>query len=117
MNLTYQILTAVSILSFLYYGVSVLFSNAMVEEFERFGLSRFRKFTGILEVLGAVGLLVGYFFLPPLVIMASGGLTLLMILGVGVRLRTGPPVSAALPALAMALINLFIFVYAIRLVS
>jgi len=37
MDALYQALKALSILLFLYYGLSVLASNAMVKEFERLG--------------------------------------------------------------------------------
>ena len=115
MNLMYEVLRASSMLLFVYYGISVLVSDAMVKEFEKFGLIRFRRLTGVLEVLGALGLMVGY-FISPLVIAASGGLTLLMAMGVVVRLRVGPPATDAVPALVMMLINLYVFVYAITLV-
>lgn len=55
MDALYQAFKALSILLFLYYGLRVLVSNAMVTEFERFGLSRYRKLIGGLEVLGSVG--------------------------------------------------------------
>ncbi len=116
MDALYQALKALSILLFLYYGLSVLVSNAMVKEFERFGLIRFRKLTGGLEVLGSVGLILGY-FIPQLVVAASGGLTLLMVLGVAVRYRAGDSLADALPAFVMSLVNLYIFVYAIGLAS
>ena len=116
MDLTYQVLRAVSMLLFLYYGLSVLVSDAMVREFEKFGLLRFRKLTGVLEVLGAVGLLVGY-FLPPLVVVASGGLTLLMVLGVAVRHRAGSTFVESVPALVMLFINLYVCIYAITLLG
>jgi uncharacterized membrane protein YphA (DoxX/SURF4 family) len=112
MDVAYEVLRALSMLLFFYYGISVLASDAMVREFEKFGLLRFRRLTGILEVLGAAGLLVGY-VLPPLVIVASGGLALLMVLGVAVRLRAGPPLTDAVPALVMAIINLYVFLYAV----
>lgn len=112
MDALYQALKALSILLFLYYGLSVLASNAMVKEFEHFGLIRFRKLTGGLEVLGSVGLILGY-FMPQLVVAASGGLTLLMVLGVAVRYRAGDSLADALPAFVMSLVNLYIFVYAI----
>ncbi len=101
---------------FFYYGVSVLVSDAMVEEFEKFGLIRFRRVTGVLEVLGAVGLMVGY-LVPPLVVAASGGLCVLMVLGIGVRYRAGSSLVESLPALVMALINLYVFVYAVGLIG
>ena len=59
MALAFQIATGLSVLLFLYYGVDCLFSDGMVVEFERYGLSRFRRLTGSVEVLGAVGLAVG----------------------------------------------------------
>ena len=116
MDLAYEVLRALSMLLFFYYGISVLVSDAMVREFEKFGLLRFRKLTGVLEVVGAAGLLIGY-LVPPLVIVASGGLALLMVLGVAVRLRTGPPLTDAIPALVMLVINVYVCVYAITLVG
>jgi hypothetical protein len=40
-----------------------------------------------------------------------------MILGVGVRYRAGSTLVEALPALFMALINLFVFLYAMGLIG
>jgi uncharacterized membrane protein YphA (DoxX/SURF4 family) len=116
MDVLYQVSKALSILLFLYYGLSVLVSDAMVAEFERFGLSRFRRLTGSLEVLGAVGLLFGY-FAPILVIAASGGLTVLMVLGLVTRYRARDPLVEALPALVLTLMNLYILVYALGLAA
>ena len=116
MNTLYQTLKPVSALLFLYYGSGVLFSNAMVSEFEQFGLPNFRKATGVLELLGAAGLIVGY-FIPPLVIAASGGLALLMALGLAVRYRSRSSLPDSVAALAMLLINLFICTYALGLFS
>ena len=115
-NSLYHAAKVLSIALFLYYGLAVLFSNAMVTEFERYGLIRFRQLTGSLEVLGALGLLLGY-LLPPLVVAASGGLTLLMIGGVVVRLKSGDSLVDSLPAMVMGLINAFIFLYATGLVG
>lgn len=112
MNLLYEVAKALSIVLFLYYGTSVLVSDAMAAEFERFGLSRFRRLTGGLEVLGALGLILGY-FVSHFDIAASAGLTVLMVAGVIVRFRSGDSLVDALPALVMALINAFIFVHAI----
>jgi len=76
----------------------------MVEEFERFGIPRYRRLTGVLEVLGAVGLFVGY-FVPVFTLLASGGLALLMALGVAVRLRVRDPWVSMLPAAGLMLLN------------
>jgi len=107
----YQILKPLSAILFLYYGLSVLFSNAMVTEFDQFGLPNLRKLTGVLELLGAAGLILGY-FAPPLTIAASGGLALLMALGLAVRFRSKSSLPDSIAAMAMLLINLFICLYA-----
>lgn len=112
MTLAYQIATALSVLVFLGYGGAVLFAKGMKEEFERFGLSQLRLLTGALEVLGALGLVVGQFY-PPLVIVSAGGLSLLMALGTLTRLRVRDPLIETLPAVALMVMNTFIAWYAI----
>ena len=112
MGALYQLVKILSIVAFLYYGLAVLLSNAMVEEFERYGLSQFRKLTGALEVLGAAGLIAGY-FVPGLTVAAAGGLALLMLAGVVVRFRSGDTLAQALQAFAMLLVNVFIVVCAL----
>ncbi len=76
----------------------------MLREFERFGLARFRTLTGSLEALGGAGLLVGLWFLPLLAASALG-LSILMLLGVGVRLRMRDGVLLTLPALVLCVLN------------
>jgi len=115
MEIAYQLCKALSIALFLFYGLSSLFLDAMKAEFERFGISRFRKLTGGLEVLGSIGLLVGY-LLPPLVLVASGGLVLLMLLGVATRIRVGDPMLEALPATILLLVNVYVFLYSAGIV-
>lgn len=110
----YQVAKVLSIVAFLFYGLSCLLSNGMVAEFERFGLSKFRRMTGALEVLGALGLLAGYLF-PPLVPAASAGLALLMLLGIVTRFRIGDSLLATSPAILLLAVNLFVFLYSIEL--
>ena len=81
----------------------------MKSEFERFGLAHFRLMTGILEVLGGSGLLIGLWW-PPAMLMASAGLTALMVLGVGVRLRLKDSAAETAPALVLMLVNLYILI-------
>lgn len=114
MHVVYEVLKLLSVAAFLFYGLSCLFSNGMAAEFERYGLSRFRRFTGGLETAGALGLVGGYLF-PPLVIAASGGLALLMVLGVITRVRIGDRVVLMLPAILLLLVNLYVFAYSIQL--
>jgi len=100
----------------LFYGLMVLFFDGMRAEFERFGLSRFRRLTGSLEVLGGVGLLVGL-AVPEVMLVAAGGLTLLMLLGVITRIRVRDSLLESLPAWIVLAINAFIAVSAWGLVS
>ncbi len=92
--------------SFLFYGLNCLLSIKMKEEFERFGLSAQRKLTGVLQLLGAVGLIVGVTVSPLIGTMAAAGLSVLMLLGFGVRLRLRDGLIATLPSF------LFMFVEA-----
>jgi hypothetical protein len=48
----------------------------MKSEFIRFGLAKFGTLTAILEIVGAVGLLVGLLY-NSILMIASGGLSLL----------------------------------------
>jgi uncharacterized membrane protein YphA (DoxX/SURF4 family) len=112
MGIAFQVSVGLSVVLFLYYGLDCLLSDGMVVEFERYGLSRYRRLTGSLEVLGAVGLIVGYFVLPVLV-LASAGLTLLMALGVATRVRVRDPIAETIPAFALMLVNAYVLFYAL----
>jgi uncharacterized membrane protein YphA (DoxX/SURF4 family) len=101
-------LIVVSAISFLFYGVNCLFNKKMSQEFKRFGLSKFQKLTGILQIIGATGLLMGYFY-PILILIASAGLSLLMLLGFFVRLKIKDGLLLSLPSFAFMLLNLYIF--------
>jgi lysylphosphatidylglycerol synthetase-like protein (DUF2156 family) len=99
--------TTMAVLSgvaFVGYGVSCLVSPVMAREFERFDLARFRTLVGALEVGGGAGLLAGLWYLP-LLCVAAVGLTVLMLLGVGVRVRLRDGVMLTLPALLLGVVN------------
>ena len=87
-------------LTFIVYGLLCLLTDHMVTEFTRYGLSRFRKLTGILELLGGLGLIVGLFY-PPILFLSSLGLSVLMFLGVLVRLKTRDPLIEIFPAFTL----------------
>ena len=101
------ILILISGLAFVCYGALVLFAGGMLNEFERYKLSRFRLLVGFLEIVGGIGSLVGIFY-PYILLIASIGLSALMFLGILVRLRIKDPFAHILPALILMLINLHI---------
>ncbi len=107
MNISNSILFF-SAASFLFYGISCLFLPHMKNEFIRFGLENKRILTGILQILGSLGLLFGYFYSPILVIISAAGLALLMILGFGVRIKIKDPIVASSPALFYAILNTYL---------
>ena len=109
MTLAYHSWTVLSIGLFLGYGVACLFGRGMVDEFERFGLARFRRLTGSLELLGALGLFMGYRF-PILQLLSAAGLSLLMLLGMGARVRARDSLLQTAPAVVLCLANAFIAV-------
>lgn len=95
-------------LSFLFYGTACLVSPRMESEFIRFGYDRQRVMTGYLQLLGGLGLMVGYYLLPPLACFAAGGLGLMMVFGFGVRLKIRDSLLAASPAFLYAALNLYL---------
>ena len=109
MGLTYHLANAISIGLFLYYGSACLFADGMVDEFERYGLSRYRRATGALEIFGAIGLVIGY-LLPPLSMLSAGGLAALMLLGLGTRVRVRDSFVDMLPAAFLLFVNAFIVI-------
>ena len=71
--------------SFYIYGWSCLKTKYMAREFKRYRLSGFRKLTGILQLLGATGLILGLAY-KPVAGFAAAGLSLQMACGLGVRI-------------------------------
>jgi len=96
-----------SIVSFAFYGTSCLLSETMVAEFKRFGLARFRRLTGALQLAGSVGLVAGFYF-PAILVSSAAGLAALMFLGVLVRIRIRDPLIATIPAAFYFFLNLLI---------
>lgn len=101
--------------SFLVYGVSCLSSRWMKTEFERFGLGRLRTLVGALEVAGAVGVLVGL-AAPGIGLLASSGLTLIMVAAVVARRRVKDGLLPTLPSVIyLVLTGALAFLFAVRL--
>ena len=99
-----QIISAVG---FLGYGVGCLTTQRMREEFLRYRMPRLRVFTGSLQIMAGIGLLVGFQH-PVIAFLASLGLSVMMVVALGVRVRIKDPISGFLQALICLILNLFV---------
>lgn len=107
------LLTIASSLVFIVYGIFCAFTPSMAADFHRFGLENLRILTGILEILGGLGLLIGLRWRPALLI-SSAGLGLLMLIAFGVRLKMRDSVALSTPSFALMLLNFYIFAKSLR---
>ncbi|MFK7833124.1 MAG: DoxX family protein [Winogradskyella sp.] len=105
------ILSLISGVSFIYYGLSCFKSKRIKLEFERYGLPHRRVLTGVLQLLGGTGLLLGLYMLPALAFAASLGLTILMFLGFSVRLKIKDGFLESAPSLIFAILNLYLCIH------
>jgi hypothetical protein len=87
-------------------------SKKMVLEFERYGLRQFRILTGVLQILGSLGLVIG-FFQPLFTLISSLGLAVLMFLGIITRIRIRDSLLQTAPAFVFFSVNLYIFILAL----
>ncbi len=79
----------------------------MRREFIRYGLAQFRPLVGTLQILGALGLLVGLHW-PWLGQSAAAGLALLMFLGMVTRIRIHDTWWQSIPAAFYMILNTWI---------
>ena len=105
-------LTWLSGVSFIYFGIGCLSSEFIISEFIRYGLAKFRVLTGLLQLLGAAGLLIGLYFSPKILLVASIGLGALMVCGFIVRISISDSFFKCLPSFSFAALNLLIAVKA-----
>ena len=94
--------------SFIGYGIAYFTKPHMQREFKRFGLEKAGKLVAVLQLLGALGLLTGLKF-PFILLISSGGLAILMFMGVIVRIKLRDGIWLSLPALFFMAVNLYIF--------
>jgi uncharacterized membrane protein YphA (DoxX/SURF4 family) len=77
-------------------------------EFFRYGFPpSIRILTGILQLSGAVGLMIGS-FIPLLGLMASVGLTLMMVVAFAVRIKIKDGPKETAPSLIFAFLNAYL---------
>lgn len=94
----------VSGVSFLYYGSKVLFRPALRSEFERYAMPGVRRLVGVTEVLGGTAVILGL-AVAPLGAVAAAGLTVLMVLGLIVRVRVHDAPRLMVPAASLGALN------------
>lgn len=99
--------------SFIIYAISYFVGTHMKAEFKRFNLEKLGLLVIILEILGALGLIVGIWY-EPLLLLSSAGLALLMFLGLIVRFNLKDSLWISLPALFYMALNTYIFYLALR---
>jgi len=104
-----RILQGLLAVGFAAFGVMKLTGNAMqVQIFEGFGYPLgFMYFVGFCEVLGAIGLLVG-FWKSRIALLASGGLVLLMVGAVFAHFKAGQGIGLVMPALVFFILSLVV---------
>ena len=107
MTLT-QICSLFSSLSFFGYVIAYFASPQMKLEFKRFSLEKIGFYIILLELLGAIGLIVGL-KINLILSISSLGLSLLMLSGVIVRIRLRDSILISLPAFFYMVLNGFIF--------
>jgi len=98
-----------SALSFLSYGLGYLYSDYLQQEFRRYQLAAYCRWVGALQCAASVGLIVGL-SVPWVGQAASGGLALMMVAALGVRIRIKDSVPQMLPALGYLGLNAYLCV-------
>ncbi len=98
------VLALVSGLSFLHYGYEILFRPRLQEEFSRYGMPGVRTFVGVMEMAGGAAVMLGLAF-APLGALAAAGLTVLMILGLILRIRLRDAPRLMVPAAVLGALN------------
>ncbi|WP_147667105.1 DoxX family protein [Cerasibacillus terrae] len=104
MHIVAIILQIILGLGFIMFGVMKFTSEDMVKGFEHFGLPQWlRVLTGILELLGAAGLIIGI-WVPTLAFLAGIGLAIIMFFAALAHIRAKDPISTAvMPTLLLVL--------------
>lgn len=97
-------LALVSASAFFLYGFRTILSFHVRHEFRRYGIPHLRTLTGVLQMLGAGGVLIGL-AVPALGVAASGGLLAMMLLGLDTRRRLADPWRKRIQATTFAVVN------------
>ena len=101
------VLSFFSGVSFIFFGLACFYNSLFVNEFYRYGLSEYRTIIGFFQLLGGIGSIIGVFD-KRILIMSSLGLSVMMLLGVGVRIKINDTFIQTLPALTYLIVNAII---------
>ena len=107
------VLSFFSGISFILFGLACFYSSFFENEFYRYGLSEYRTTVGFFQLLGGIGSIIGVFDKRILTI-SSLGLSVMMLLGVGVRLKINDTFIQTLPALTYLMLNTIIFIHIVK---
>jgi len=91
------------------YGLGCFFSAYLQAEFRHYRLEALCRLVGALQCAAAVGLIAGL-FLPWIGQAAAGGLALMMLVALGVRVRIKDTVLQMLPAAGYLTLNAYLCV-------
>jgi len=81
----------------------------MKTEFFRFGLTNNQRIiTGVSQVLGGLGLMVGYFVDLRISILSAIGLSVLMLAGFITRIKIKDPMAETLPSFLFMILNIIL---------
>ena len=101
------VLILFSALSFLGYGLACFFSSDLRREFDRYRLPSQRTLVGTLQLAAAIGLVAGL-HQPWIGHAASGGLALMMLVAVVVRIKIKDTLLQTTPALLYLALNAYL---------
>ena len=101
------VLSFFSGISFIFFGLACFYSDLFIDEFYRYGLSEYRTIIGFFQLLGGIGSIIGVFD-KRILIISSLGLSVMMLLGVGVRIKINDTFIQTLPALTYLIVNVII---------
>lgn len=104
LNITLVIFSAISFLGF---GSACIGASNMKREFKRYQLEAWRPLIGVLQLTAAAGLLAGL-SQPWVGRAAAGGLAMMMLAGVFVRIRIKDRVPQMMPALFYLAVNAYL---------
>ena len=103
------VLSILSGVSFIFFGIACFYSDLFVNEFYRYGLSEFRPIVGFFQLLGGIGCIIGIYH-KKILIISSFGLSVMMLLGVAVRIKINDTFIQTIPALIYLTVNAIIFI-------